>query len=226
MFLTKVLPSRSFVLSSLTERANRGDVYAQHQLLWRLFPDQTDREFLFRYELGRDGPCYYVLSRTEPGATPEGVRTICKAFHPKLKAGDRLAYTLRANPTLMLKSGRPGQRGQRVDVLMHAKAQAKAEGESEIAQIQQTSAQNWLMNPKRQDRLGVAFLALPEVTEHQQHQVYKSRGNNHKPIRFTSVNYRGVLSVTDPARFLEALGQGIGRAKAMGCGLMMIRPCP
>lgn len=33
----------------------------------------------------------------------------------------------------------------------------------------------------------------------------------------------GILTVSDPAAFLTALGHGFGRAKAFGCGLMLIR---
>ncbi|WP_347331178.1 type I-E CRISPR-associated protein Cas6/Cse3/CasE [Marinimicrobium locisalis] len=227
MFLTRALPSRGFVLSELARRAHGGDAYAQHQLLWQLFPEQEERDFLFRYEQGREGPTYYLLSHTEPEASLEGIQVCAKPFHPKLKPGDQLAFTLRANPTRMLKSETPGKRGQRVDVLMHAKHQARETPGIDVAELQQQAASDWLLEPQRQERLGVEFVTRPEVTEHQQHQIYKrgARNGRSTPIRFTSVNYQGVLTVTHPERFLQQLGQGIGRAKAMGCGLMMIRPC-
>src|SRR5690554_3170440 len=206
MFLTRVLPSNGFMLSRLAERANGGDAYAQHQLLWQLFPAQSDRQFLFRYEQGRNGPCYYLLSQTEPESGFHGIQMLSKRFRPRLKVGEQLAYTLRANPTRMLKSGTPGQRGQRVDVLMHAKLQAQARGDTgnDIAQLQLQAAQTWLMEPERQARLGVEFPIEPEVTEHQQHQVFKSRGKGgrSKPIQFTSVNYQGILTVIDPDLFV------------------------
>jgi CRISPR system Cascade subunit CasE len=34
--------------------------------------------------------------------------------------------------------------------------------------------------------------------------------------------FEGVLEVTDPTRFREAVEQGIGRARAYGCGLLSI----
>ncbi|MBU2885468.1 type I-E CRISPR-associated protein Cas6/Cse3/CasE [Gilvimarinus agarilyticus] len=225
MFLTKVLPTKGLLLSQLTERAHQGDAYAQHQLLWQLFPNQENRNFLFRYEQERSGPCYYLLSSAEPSVELEGAQVVSKPFNPKLKEGDQLAYTLRANPTRMLKHDTPGQRGRRVDVLMHAKKQARQMTDVDIAQVQQQAAQDWLMDPARQTRMGVAFATAPEVTEHLQHQVYKSGGKSGqvKPIQFASVNYEGTLTVTDPECFLQLLQQGIGRAKAFGCGLMMIR---
>ncbi|WP_049722720.1 type I-E CRISPR-associated protein Cas6/Cse3/CasE [Gilvimarinus polysaccharolyticus] len=225
MFLTRVLPTKGLLIAHLTERANKGDAYAQHQLLWQLFPDQLNRNFLFRYEQGKSGPCYYLLSASEPIAEFEGVQVLSKPFQPKLKTGDQLGYTLRANPTRMLKHDKPGQRGRRVDVLMHAKMQARGMPDVDVAQVQYQAAQDWLMEPARQARMGVAFATAPEVTEHQQHQVYKSARNSGraKPIQFASVNYEGTLTVTDPECFLRQLTQGVGRAKAFGCGLMMIR---
>ena len=44
-----------------------------------------------------------------------------------------------------------------------------------------------------------------------------------RPVRFPRLDFEGTLTVDDPALFLDALGQGFGRAKAFGCGLMLIR---
>ena len=40
---------------------------------------------------------------------------------------------------------------------------------------------------------------------------------------FGILDMRGEIEITDPAAFLAALAQGFGRAKAWGCGLMLIR---
>lgn len=225
MYLSKVTPTPGFVASQLARKAHAGDAYAQHQFLWLLFGDESERDFLFRYEQGKNGLCYYVLSRTSPGEL-EGVAVIRKSFSPRLTVGDELAYTLRANPTKMLKPQIEGGRGQRVDVLMHAKYQARHESvpAENVQELQLEAAQDWLLDHKRQELLGVSFLNPPEVTEHIQHQVYKrGTGNKNSAIRFTSVNYHGLLKIIEPERFLFQLGQGIGRSKAMGCGLMLVR---
>lgn len=41
--------------------------------------------------------------------------------------------------------------------------------------------------------------------------------------QFGILDLRGSLTVTEPATFLAALARGFGRAKAFGCGLMLIR---
>jgi CRISPR system Cascade subunit CasE len=59
------------------------------------------------------------------------------------------------------------------------------------------------------------------VDGYRQHRI--ARGAGEGSIRFTSLDFQGVLSVGDPDRFLAALGQGFGAARAFGCGLMLIR---
>ncbi|MEX1216493.1 type I-E CRISPR-associated protein Cas6/Cse3/CasE [Saccharospirillum sp.] len=227
MFLSRIKPEPGFVVSQLTERANAGDAYAQHQLLWQLFASHKNRDFLFRYEQSAQGLCYYVLSSSEPEQTVSGISLSCKPFKPKLSVGDVLAYNLRANPTRMLKAAQEGKRGQRVDVLMHAKHLAREAGEAsdEIEALQYQAARDWLTSSHRQNAMGVEFISEPEVTEYQQHQVRKaSNGKGHNGlIQFSSVNFQGLLRVVEPSRLIDSLNQGIGRAKSMGCGLMMIR---
>ena len=41
--------------------------------------------------------------------------------------------------------------------------------------------------------------------------------------QFGVLDLVGTLDITDPAAFVIRLGQGFGRAKAFGCGLMLIR---
>ncbi len=41
--------------------------------------------------------------------------------------------------------------------------------------------------------------------------------------QFSRLDFTGLLTVTDPAAFLTALACGFGRARAFGCGLMLIR---
>jgi len=43
------------------------------------------------------------------------------------------------------------------------------------------------------------------------------------PMRIGVLDYEGILEITDPAAFTTAIARGFGRAKAFGCGLMLIR---
>jgi len=48
----------------------------------------------------------------------------------------------------------------------------------------------------------------------------RSRGQG---ATFGILDLRGEIEVTDPSTFLSAMAVGFGRAKAWGCGLMLIR---
>ena len=43
-------------------------------------------------------------------------------------------------------------------------------------------------------------------------------------IQFSTVDFGGELAVKDAVRLTEALCAGVGRAKAFGCGLLLVRP--
>lgn len=57
----------------------------------------------------------------------------------------------------------------------------------------------------------------------------KSRGDNapgRKPVTLVAVTFDGRLQVTDPDLLRRTLVQGLGKAKAYGCGLMTLAPLP
>ena len=47
-----------------------------------------------------------------------------------------------------------------------------------------------------------------------------------RAIKLGLLDLSGTLRVSDPATFAARLGQGFGRARAFGCGLMLIRRAP
>ncbi|WP_148252066.1 type I-E CRISPR-associated protein Cas6/Cse3/CasE [Aidingimonas lacisalsi] len=205
-----------------------GGAYAAHQLLWRLFPEyQGPRPFLFRQEMEdpenggapRGLPLFYVLSDRGPAPLPGLLEAQCKSFTPVLEVGDQLAFRLRANPTVAKSVA--GKRGQRADVLMAAKYPFEA-GKERTSQAcieaMDEAARGWLV--ERAESCGFRLPVEPEVGAYRQHALPKSKG---RPIRFSSVDYEGLLEVTDPGRLTETLAHGIGRAKAFGCGLIMLR---
>lgn len=205
-----------------------GGAYGAHQLLWRLFPDhQEPRPFLFRQEMDepdeggvpRGLPLFYVLSDREPTTTPGLLEVQTKPFSPVLDVGDKLAFRLRANPT-MAKSVE-GKRGHRVDVLMAAKYPFESGQERTSAaciEAMNHAARDWLAS--RAESWGFRLPVDPELGAYRQHALLKTKG---RPISFSSVDYEGLLEVTDPGRLVETLAKGVGRAKAFGCGLILLR---
>lgn len=89
----------------------------------------------------------------------------------------------------------------------------------------ESSAKEWLI---RQSKLNGFDLNHDEVimegSQYHNYTKYNSKSiNASQNIKFTSVDYSGVLHVSDVDLFQKALFEGIGRAKRFGCGLLMIR---
>lgn len=232
MYLSRVRVESGALDMRALHHLMQGDQYGNHQLLWQLFPDQSERLFLFRQELETESthhvhrlrglPLFYVLSCVEPQPVPGLLTCETKPFEPKLKAGQKLAFRLRANPVVARRED--GHKNSRHhDVLMDAKKAARAEGlesATEIRERMEDAAREWLGNSQRAKRAGYRLRTDPEVTRYQQH-VQRHKG---REIRFSSVDFEGLLRIDDPDHFLQALYKGIGRSRAFGCGLWLIRP--
>ncbi|MDZ5649987.1 type I-E CRISPR-associated protein Cas6/Cse3/CasE [Nitrospirillum sp. BR 11828] len=187
-----------------------------HRLVWTLFGDDPDaaRDFLYREtEPGR----FLVVSRRPPLADT-GIWVVeTKPYAPAPPEGGAYAFSLRANPAASV--ARPGQRGLRVDAVMHARTR---KGEALTVEEKEAAALSWLY--ARADRLGVAFEAERcSATGYRQVAVPRKGA---QPARFAVADYDGVLHVRDPKRLADALLAGVGKARAYGCGLLLLRPLP
>ena len=59
------------------------------------------------------------------------------------------------------------------------------------------------------------------IDGYRSHHHYKARGK--QPIKYSTLDFAGILEVTDPERFQDTLFNGIGPAKGFGCGLLLVR---
>lgn len=208
--------------------------YEQHQWLWKFFPSDTNakRDFLFRRRDGENNaPGFYVLSSREAVSFSSAWQVQSKLFNPSLVQGQRFAFDLRANPVV---THSVDGKSRRDDVVMHKKKQLLSErglnrwsdwdnADTEkplLYEIVQDSCAHWL--ERRSEACG---FRLVESRDQQQLRVdgYLQQKADKKGIRFSTVDFSGVLEVVDPSRFRKALFEGIGKAKAFGCGLMLIR---
>jgi CRISPR system Cascade subunit CasE len=190
--------------------------YFLHQLLWKLFPGDPDakRDFLYRHDAERDQNRFYVVSKRSPQAVPGLFRVASKPYSPCLKSGDRLGFSLRVNPVITLQ-------GSRHDVVMNAKRGLKQEGQEFFPPDVVTEAGLGWLEPRAQ-KAGFCFdPARVRVEGYLQHRFVKP--GNAKPIRLSTLDFDGLLTVTEPERFLSILYEGMGPAKSFGCGLMLIR---
>jgi len=106
-----------------------GNGYGAHQLLWKLFPGDEKRSFIFREEVAREQmpfhkgvkgePVFYLVSGSQPIFDHPIFAVESKAYVPKLVNGEHLAFRLRANPTIARKE-EGKKNSSRHDVVMDA----------------------------------------------------------------------------------------------------------
>lgn len=205
--------------------------YASHQWLWQLFPDQDRRAFLFRQE---PASRFYVLSSVAPLDSHVLFDSETKPFTPRLQTGLLLDFQLRANAVVT-------RNGKRSDVMMDAKYRAKASAlpPERWWPEQVDAARAWLVRQGEQHGFTLAprcdafdawageaaTEAAPaqalSVDGYRQHHF--SRREGEAPIAFSSVDYAGTLRITNVERFAHTLHAGLGKSKALGCGLLMVK---
>lgn len=224
MFLSRLKLKESPDIAALgtllqpSEDGRRMD--AQHRLIWSAFAGgpAARRDFLWR-DMG--GGVFLVLSPRPPGESaffePPGVSD----FAPDLRAGDWLAFALRANATRTVKTDRITAAGKRErahrDVVMEALKPVAPEDRAELRPaLAQEAGTRWL--ERQGARAGFRLIDAAA----RGYRVIEPPGRVVRR-RFGVLDLEGVIQITDPAAFVARLAQGFGRAKAFGCGLMLIR---
>lgn len=190
--------------------------YDIHCTLWQLFPGQPKeaREnfaarragFLFRIEALAAGRGAMVLmqSATPPAAEAEGARVLrlSSPFDPVLQTGQRLGFLLTANPVKAIadENGR-----------LNCKGEMK---KCRVPLLREEERRAWLA--RKLD--GAAELENVELRTNR--PLYFRKG---KVGKIVAVTLEGTLRVTNGAELVHHLKNGIGPAKAFGCGLMLVR---
>lgn len=234
MYFSRVRIENGVLAQTKLLKACQGDLYAVHQLIWKLFPGDPDskRTFLFRQEFEKEQipfentrrglPLFYMVSQKVP-ASLDGLLTVdLKEYHPRLNAGDKFCFDLRVNPVIARKTGGK-KRSVKHDVLMDAKYRAKMDGINEpdkITDRMHNSVTEWFVDKGKSSGFSLVNPKLLEITSYRQYQLRKGS----KSIRFSSVDLAGVLTVFDPVLFEKILFNGIGASKSFGCGLMLVKP--
>ncbi|GGT58622.1 type I-E CRISPR-associated protein Cas6/Cse3/CasE [Streptomyces kurssanovii] len=207
------------------------------RVLWRL--DQTARAEVMLYVVSPDRPdlTHLVEQAGWPAAAaadpdrPGWQSRPYGTFLDRLATGDRWAFRLTANP-------------------VHHARRKDGEPTKRTAHLTPVHQMGWLL--KRQEPCGFRVLEkaddkrlLPAGTTRtgQPHHgdryelavrdkrtlaFDKSRsagpGSRKPPVSLVTVTFDGRLEVTDPTLLRRALTQGIGKAKAYGCGLLTLAP--
>jgi CRISPR system Cascade subunit CasE len=142
----------------------------------------------------RDGRGYPYLTR------PVGFKPVNVA----LAAGQLLSFRLRANPTKRLSAGK-GHNGKRVGI------------DAEEEQL------NWLA--RKGEQHGFRLLQAQASRDAKiKNEKAIERDDKVHDLELLSVQFDGVLQVTDAALLLRAVEIGIGSGKGFGFGLLSLAP--
>ncbi|CCG42475.1 type I-E CRISPR-associated protein Cas6/Cse3/CasE [Magnetospirillum molischianum] len=204
--------ARAAMLGASTTR-DRG-----HALVWLAFADDPDarRDFLFR-ETTDWVYCVSARPPVDDGAVWE-IET--KAYDPAPPVGMTIGFSLRAAPMVSIKTGR--RLSAKVNMVARAREALRAEDPAAAfgPDRVRAAALPWLL-----DRAAGIGLAIDEATlrvdGYRHDRLPRQDG---PPIRFASIDYEGTALVSDTDAVRRALLLGVGRGKAYGCGLLLIRP--
>lgn len=187
------------------------DNYDWHQAVWKAFPgrDGEPRDFLTRLDQRREGFRLLIVSPARP-VRPEW----CPADENSWKTKPipethftraQYAFQLCANPTRKVSKQRADgsltKNGRRVPLNKR----------EELVE--------WITRKGVQGGFAVDETTLRTFARGREYFNKKSQSGLHSAVEF-----QGVLTVSDPAKFHETFTRGVGPAKAFGFGLLVIAP--
>ncbi len=189
-----------------------------HHLIWSLFADQNDRKRDFLWVELKVGK-YLVLSKripTDHHSLFEVSRP--KLFQPHIEEGDRLQFRLRANPVVRRRDPIENKL-RKHDVVMEV---LRKKSNRRSTRFEQIRKQGILWLERQGLKGGFEFHESEIRTEGYRQHVVSSKAK-YPSLKFSTLDFEGVLKVIQPSVFLSSIVQGFGSAKSYGCGLMLIR---
>ncbi len=239
MYFSVITPEERLLRQAAHELTQSS--YAEHQWLWKFFPSISDqpRDFIFRRHELEKMPRFYVVSQRPPAAFSDAWQVQSRKYDPQLQEGQHLSFQLRANPVITRKNA--AGKSQRHDVVMQAKKRLLTEqGLSNEAkwvdwkddsnkpllyELVQKHCAEWLEEVAKKNGFEIALTDEEKPQHKLQVDAYEqsNAGKRDHNIRFSTVDFSGELLVTNPELFQRALFNGLGHAKAFGCGLLLVR---
>lgn len=194
-----------------------------HQLVWSLFASDArkdaERDFLWRVDQDR----FMILSDEVPKDSHSLFDLEVRRFQPAIGANDRFVFRLRANATICRTENIQGKRRRhRHDVVMDKIRRLQVDNAAlERAEARELAipqaAREWL--DRTGEKAGYSLEALG-TTSYRTVDLGRKRG---KSARFGVLDIEGTLVVREPDLLISRICRGFGRAKAFGCGLLLLK---
>jgi CRISPR system Cascade subunit CasE len=226
------------LICELARSDARATMTVGHRLMWAVAapatraafdrdnPDRADRAAFLWREAETERKFYMLGPR--PADSSDFFQVETKPFAPAFRRGDHLAFDLRLNATIARK-GEPGRRSSRSDVAMDRMRAEEAAAQMAGAEIAgraerrlnaaEGASTEWLSRVGARDGFSLQGVKLDAYRV----ATLPRRGRSAK---IGVCDLRGALVVTDGEHFLARVLAGFGRAKAFGCGLMLLRRRP
>ncbi|MDI9588954.1 MAG: type I-E CRISPR-associated protein Cas6/Cse3/CasE [Acidobacteriota bacterium] len=179
------------------------------RVLWRV---DNQGEITYLYLVSEMKPDLAVIQ--EQAGWPETPTAVTKDYSPlvdHLEKGQVFHFRLTANPVKQefVKGGRGKRVGHKTPEHQISWLVDRS-GTAGFKILQQTL-------PNGSDVPGVDVVRSEQRT-------FPKRADDGRKVSLRVVTFEGVLEVEDPALMRKTLIEGIGRAKAYGCGLMTLSP--
>ncbi len=184
------------------------NAYEWHRALWSLFPDVergAASPFLYHMESINlaTGAQVLMQSSMKPIANSVFARLMAtKPFIANFQIGQPLIFQLLANPIKCISN-------------KHDKVNKKNQGKCRVPLIKEQEQSAWL---ERKFSQAVNMNSL-NITNHT--PLYFRKGN--RAGKIVPVHFEGIIEVNDVAKMDDVWRNGIGPAKAFGCGLLLVR---
>lgn len=205
--------------------------YMTHQLVADLFGDRADRGYLYRVTRERPGGVEVLVLSGDAPLPPQSLPVRdwgaaldvqSKPFTPGIAEGQAVDFELRINATRVVTDPVSGRkhRTDAWEAVWRADRETRRTPDEVYGDYLagKLGGAAELISWSADTPSGVRPLA--RITE--RGEVRARRGDRRESIRFVAANLIGTLRVTDPARLLEITTEGIGRARAFGCGLLCL----
>jgi len=208
------------------------DSYDWHKRLWECYPGMPDQKrveigFLTRIDILEGAFRLWILAKRKP-ARPQWCHRdgfALKEIAVSFLTHRYYAFDLLANPVKTLV-----QRGPNGETLF--RPNGKRKHGKRVPLVKPEELRTWLVHKGefrcRDKETGLDVPGGFRIVEEKSLEISPMAENHfHKKGQsgyHGGVQFRGILEVTDPERFIETYQSGIGGAKSFGFGLLLLAP--
>ena len=207
------------------DRKTHQDVYSLHQKIWALASRNKNqkRDFLYRieYDAYQNIKHIYLLAPNQISSQKNIKIAVSPRYQPQIKTDEFLFFKLRANPIIKRKEN---GKAKEYRIIMDAKHQFNKNGKNyqeqfSLDELIHDVGMKWLIRKGEQHGFSVKQFEVRINNDSE----YSVKPLGKKVFTLRTLDFEGKLKIVDADRFKKALFNGIGSAKAFGCGMMMIK---